>query len=461
MLFKSYPMINTECGIFGVISKNQITSIRCIEGMKNLQHRGRESYGISYFNNNKFTIEKEYGFVRNTIDTSIISNLWLGHVRYSTYGSNNNKKFTQPIYDNNKTLGEYIIAHNGNIPTYIWEKLQDKYDGCLDLNLVNNSDTTLLREYITFLVNLEKIINWRDIIVNIIDTIGGAYSIVIQTEKYTYLFRDSGGFKPLLYLRDDNTDAIIISSENYFLMKSSQDVESGSILKIDNKTFEINTIYKKKNIRKNYCAFEYLYFLRPNNIINNIDVNDFRKKIGVALSKQLSNSQVTKWKDAIVCGVPRSGLLFAKSFSSILDLDYQQFLQLNENYQHRSFILKTNKERLEACHRKFKLDKASINGKKIILIDDSIVRGNTLSYLISYLREGHPSEIHFISASPPIKSPCYFGIDFADIEELIVNRVSPDKLAEYYGIDSLMFLDIDNLQSKNMCRGCFTGDYPI
>lgn len=455
-------MINTECGIFGIISKTPIHSRLCVDGLKKLQHRGRESFGIAYNLKNKFYLEKHMGLVSPILENTM-SNYWLGHVRYSTSGNGVNHKFVQPIMGFNDSIGEFIIAHNGNIPEYIWKKLLKKNHE-LTLNLKENNDTLLLINYIYYLIKSKTAYNWKDIITNIINNIDGAYSIVIQTSNFTYLFRDKNIFKPLIFSKNENN--IIISSESCAITTSSHvsDVNVGEILEINNETLDISVLNKPILINKQTtpCSFEYLYFLREKSKVNGINVKDFRIHIGEKLAKQITNNNIiNKWKEAIVCGVPTSGICFAKSFSKSLNIEYNQFLELNNDYKYRSFILKTDKERLEACRKKFKLNSSTIKDRIIILVDDSIVRGNTLKYLISYIRSENPKEIHFISGSPPIKYPCNYGIDFPDIEELIVNKIKPENLANYYKIDSLTYLDIHNLSNSNMCKACFNGDYPI
>jgi len=458
-------MINTECGIFSIISKDPINSSQCVNGLKKLQHRGRESFGIAYIIDEKIYVEKRMGLVVSILE-GITSNIWLGHVRYSTSGCGEEMRFIQPQVCCN-IMESFALVHNGNIPDYIWKKLLISHPN-LSYNLKENNDTQLLIIYIEFLVNNNIANTWKNIIINIVNNIVGAYSIIIQTSSKTYLFRDKNAFKPLVYSKSDN--GIVISSENYLFEnpEKSKDVLPGEILQINNDTFEIEKLSNIKSQQITHCIFEYLYFLKDNNIINGISVNDFRTHIGVKLVNQISTNKLLfkSWENGIICGVPNSGICFAKSFSNNSNIEYKQFLKLNKNYSYRSFILKNNKDRLEACRKKFILDGEAIRGRVIILVDDSIVRGNTLSYLIRYIKEYSPKEIHFISGSPPIKYPCHYGIDFPDIEELIVNNIHPRNLADYYAIESLTYLDlhnlnVDGLNDNNICNACFTGKYSI
>ena len=476
-------MINTECGIFGCISNTYLPQDLCIDGLKNLQHRGRESFGISYLQGSNLLVEKYIGEVTD-ISYSQSSCLWLGHVRYSTSGNiKNNLQFTQPLlHTNNKYLGQYIIAHNGNIPQYVWNTLYKKYtDFVIPLDKTYN-DTQLLVLFIEFLAKKMGDIEylWKQILINILNDIPGAYSLVVLTLDETFLLRDKYAIRPLIYTEiNSNNNTIFISSENCAFSEDFpfKDVGAGEIIKINNNDLTTEKLYKiPENELIQNCVFEYIYFLRGGTTVDGISAKAFRSSLGVILSQQIrvqTQDIFDSWRenDALICGVPVSGIHFGNSMATALNLEYSQFLTKRTGYPYRSFIMKTTEERLEACKRKFQIQDNTIRDRVIVLVDDSIVRGNTLVFLVKFLKSYQPKEIHFISGSPPVKHPCHYGMDFPDIEELVANQIPRENLAQHFGLDSLTYLDINNLikitqkfdlsekNERKMCNACFTGNY--
>ena len=526
-------MIQTECGIFATLHKKKVNCQNVINGLKKLQHRGRESFGISFIsdiyntnlkinepNNNNEPIKtiKNDGLVKD-IDCDKLSYSWLGHVRYSTAGKkiitkkmneldNINSthydlfmKSCQPLISYSTHLGHYSLTHNGNIPHPIWIKIKDKYPTFVKELDNNTSDTLLLIALINHIAKIyyniagydyndnhnceDNFTLWSNVLEHIMKEIPGAYCLVIQTQYYFLIVRDKFGIRPLsLCLEYDNyfnnniINSISISSENCAFNKSPsspssnssnviewRDVKPGEIISINLKTLNIKTLFKMDKINIKHCVFEYIYFLRDNTIADNTLVKNFRHILGNKLSQQFTSSKslIDKWKqnNALVCGVPSSGINFGLGFANSLGLEYSQFLKKRADYPWRTFILGSNDKRLEACRKKFIVEGDDIKDKIIILIDDSIVRGNTVSYLIKYIKQFNPSEIHFISGSPPIKYPCNYGVDFPDIEELIANRIPVEKLSDHYEIDSLTYLDFEKLMDtkNNVCNACFTGNY--
>ena len=461
-------MIQTECGIFAIISKTNNDSGQLLKNLRKLQHRGRESFGISWFNDglydSKFTgvITDEHIDIPLTITNEsnesdiIYSKNWLGHVRYSTSASVQKLHFSQPI--TSKEYG-FSLAHNGNIPSSVWSKITLKYK--YNVSSQDTTDTYVLHGLMETL--LSRGISMIDLLKHIIENIEGVYSLVISTLNKTYICRDRFGVRPICYAFGE--DVIYISSESCALpndITAHYDVGPGEIIEINNDLLTINTIYKYANVNAKFCIFELIYFMRDESIVDSLYVKDFKNYIGKILAEQFLQKEFDK-DGAIVCGVPQSGILYGTSFSSHCKLDYVQFLERNNNYHLRTFILKTNKQRLEACKQKYCIS-TDIENKKVILVDDSIVRGNTLKHLISLVKSYKPKEIHFIVASPPIKHTCSYGVDFADIEELIANQMSIKEMVEYFGFDSLTYLDIDKIKqfdftNKHFCNACFTGNY--
>ena len=481
-------MVFTECGISAIIHKSTRNSSALFKSLKNLQHRGREAFGVSYLNNyGKLVVKKKKGIVTD-IDSlnNISSQFWLGHVRYSTTGNkegsdvNKFMESCQPIFSASSILNQYCIAHNGNIPSYIWENLKTLYETFQpDINTYQ-SDTLLLCDFIEYLakedyiknqyadISLSQTLIWKNVLITLMDVIPGACCLVIQTEDGFWAMRDRYGIRPLVMNENDN--GILIASESVAFDDNTgviKNIEAGQILYIANKSACIEFQYKYCNTETKHCVFEYLYFLRHNTTVNNLNVASFRMRVGDSLKDQIADSfpdLVKKWKEeeTVVCGVPTSGIVFGEGFAESMDLSYNQVLNKRDDYPWRTFILESNDKRIQACEKKYVIKPEDIKNKILILVDDSIVRGNTLTYLIKYIRlVAQPKEIHIISGSPPIKHPCRYGVDFPDIEELFANRVDIKDMPKQLNVESITYFDVENLLKleSNVCHACFTGDY--
>tara|TARA_Y100000389_G_C17451436_1_gene515094 strand:- start:929 stop:2476 length:1548 start_codon:yes stop_codon:yes gene_type:complete len=511
----------TECGIFCIISNKEIGFHYFIGSLKKIQHRGRDSWGVSYYKNNKFFNYKFIGLINNTLSNNklsiynINSKLWLGHVRYTTNGVLCNHqiqpiKFTINYKDVNEKniINDFTLAFNGNIPFKIFENIYLKYpdfkiiiDNLKSQNDLILNDTLIIIEFFKFIFlynsvnysanNDENIYNnIKKTIIEILNNIDGAFTIVLQTSKYTYVFKDKFGLRPGSIIKHNNNENIQITSESCVLDSNDNyniiNILPNTIYCINNDSLEINIIYENEYNYKQ-CIFEFLYFLNVETINNNIIISQFRKNVGKQLAIQISNTNnelFNKFElnNTIVCGVPKSGLLYAQGFCEYTNIKYEEFLQLkinkdkqnnknNENSNHeRTFILNTQVKRKNACKNKYQIND-TIKNKICILIDDSIVRGTTLNFLINYIKSFEPKEIHFISASPSIKYPCFYGVDFADIEDLYFNKSNLDLEKDTYlnidNMNSLTYLSLDNLKhvfnafetNKNICTSCFDGNY--
>ena len=456
-------VIQTECGLFASISIEPKPVAFTLEYLKKLNHRGRDCYGISYLDK-----EGEISFLKKRGDVDITkfspdeltltSTSFISHLRYATSGNKDRiQDYTQPFQSRNK-LGDYSLVHNGNIPDSIWTKFKDI---TFPEKLI---DTQKLIYYINYLSKYDRIKSWVDIARVLQEEVECAYCLLIQTKDKLIVIRDRFGFRPLS-MRITDTD-IIISSETTAMPASPvpfRDVKNGEILEITN-SLQVNSILMD-NRKQNNCLFEYIYFLRDTSIQDGISVVNFRWKLGEKIVKQLKETHpdvISSWKriDTVVSGVPSSGNYYGKSIADSLNLPYTQFLKKRKNYPWRTFILENDDKRLQACQKKYFLEKEEIEGKNIILVDDSIVRGNTLKYLVKYVKTANPKKIFICVASPMIISPCHYGVDFPDVEELIMTKTTPEKLAEELGIDGLFFLSVDNLQEykSNKCMNCFFRD---
>jgi len=465
--------IQTDCGIFGTVSTKYIQINTILDGLSKLQHRGRDCYGISLINNEKIEVLTFSGSVNtNTNTSSVINSLsWLGHLRYATSGAKDIDTILlncQPFLSRNG----YAIAHNGNIPQSVWNVLADKYND----KYYNSSstDTKKLIHFIDYLISNSSNIDWLSIIKNVLNEIPYAYSIAIQTNKGdTWLFKDRFGIRPMTLVKCD--DCCYFSSESVAFddidFSKLEDVLPGEIINI---TPDINIFHHQgiTSVAKQ-CVFEWIYFLRGDTIINKVKVDEFRVALGKCLSEQLKNKtysssgvSLSHWfleNNALVCGVPSSGVIYGKRLAYELGLEYNQFIEKKTNM--RTFILENNDKRIKACKEKYNIEDC-ITNKVIVIVDDSIVRGNTMKYLIKYIRSFSPKQIHLVSGCPPIARPCHYGVDFADIEELIINRIPDIKdLEKELDVDSLTYLnqnDLDIISNKmigGVCNGCMTNTY--
>lgn len=448
------------CGIFAVLSKNNAIHGKVVlEGLDKLQHRGRDCYGITYIENNIIKKLANNGAVNyfNSGTVDICSMSWMGHLRYATSGDkniDNTLQNCQPLVSENY---KYALAHNGNIPQEIWNNIYNIYQ-IKEFKLSNVVDTYKL------LLLLDKFVekynsHWKNILSEIIDIIPVAYSLVIQTNDTIWIARDRFGIRPLQIY--ETLDCWYVSSEDI----TFNNLENGKL--IPTKEGELINFsscrqhFQKTFNKKKECIFEYIYFMDKNSSVNGMKVLDFRIKLGMKLSESLKFLP----ESSLVCGVPQSGIIYGQTISTNLNLEYNQFILRKDDYKLRTFILENNSKRLASCKDKYDIDINIINGRDIVVVDDSIVRGNTIKYLVTLLKKGNPKSIHLVSGCPPIKYPCNYGVDFPDIEELLVNRVPENKLAFELGVESVNYLNIDHMKNiademiNGTCDACFTGNY--
>lgn len=458
--------IVTKCGLFGIISQKNNSNIQnyVISGLEKLQHRGQESTGISYYYDNKIIDYKGLGLVKDVyknIKDNNSYNCCIGHVRYSTSGNSKENLEsslieTQPI---NRNL--FALAHNGNIPNI--SSLIKKYQKYLSnqININKISDSLILSDIIyNLLIKFDtKLDHWLgQILIDIINKIPGVYCLLILYKNSIIAVRDRYGLRPLCY-GEYNGD-FAISSESCALQHFSKikDINPGEIIRFTDK---IEIIYQYSENKNVLCLFEYIYFLNPKTEADDHQVYDTRYQSGKILADQ------DKIKgDYIVIGIPNTGIAGGKGYADKSGLKYEQWIIKNKNYQ-RSFIEPNNKDRSRVCSQKYIYNWDKLKNKKIILIDDSIVRGNTMKAIIKLLRENGVQEIHLRVNSPPVISPCYYGIDIPSYDELIANKMNIEEIKNYINVDSLSYLDLNkiikmmkNTNSKyNLCCSCFTNKY--
>ncbi|WP_291582279.1 amidophosphoribosyltransferase [Clostridium sp. UBA6640] len=445
-----------ECGVYGIfnLGDNLDVARRTYYGLYALQHRGQESSGIVTYNGKKMKCHKDMGLVSEVFNNEILNQLTghsaVGHVRYSTAGDSSVKN-AQPVLGEFK-LGNIAIAHNGNLinADIIRELLEDS--GCI-------FQTSIDSEVILNLIARGAKKGILNAVVDTVQAIKGSFGIVILTENELIGVRDPHGIRPLCLGKIG--ESYVIASESCALDATGaeyvRDIEPGEIVVINNEGIKsIN--FAEKSI-KAICSFEYIYFARPDTIIDGISVHSSRVKAGKKLYEEYP-------VDAdIVVAVPDSGVSAAMGYAKASGIPYEIGL-IKNRYIGRTFITPCQEERENAVNVKLNVLKENVEGKKVVLIDDSIVRGTTSKRLVELLRKAGAKEVHFRVCSPVVKFPCYFGIDTPYRKGLIGANMKVEEIREIIGADTLGYLTQKGLleclgKGEGFCLGCFDGEYPI
>ena len=448
--------IHEECGVFGVMSPEpcDVTSISYY-GLYALQHRGQESCGIVVNDDGVFDSYKNLGLVSEVFTGEALASLpqgrmAVGHVRYGTTGANNRNN-CQPIEVNHQK-GRMAIAHNGNLSNAAELRNELELSGAI---FHTTSDT----ETIAYIITKERLktASIEDAVSNAMNILDGAYSLVLMSPQKLICARDPYGFRPLCYGKTPD-GMYIIASESCAVKAVGgeviRDVEPGEIL-----VFSKNGIVSRKEHcgkkDKKLCIFEYIYFARPDSVIDGVSVHTARVMAGRVLAK-------THPVEAdIVIGVPDSGLDAALGYSQESGIPYGIGLIKNK-YIGRTFI--SPEDRLDKVKIKLSAVTDAVNGKRVVLIDDSIVRGTTSGRIVKLLREAGAKEIHMRISSPPFLHPCYYGTDIDSEEHLIACKHTVSEISDIIGADSVGYLPVEKLQNLTgncgFCDACFGGKYP-
>ena len=450
--------IHEECGVFGVLASEptDVASI-CYYGLYALQHRGQESCGIVVNDDGVFASYKDLGLVSEVFTAENLSRLPKGtmavaHARYGTTGATNRNN-CQPIEVNHQK-GRMALAHNGNLSNAAELRNTLELAGAI---FHTTSDT----ETIAYIVTRERLKtpSIEDALSAAMNTLDGAYSLVLMSPQKLICARDPYGFRPLCYGKTQD-GMYVVASESCALhavgAEFVRDVEPGEIL-----VFSRNGVVSRREHcgekNKKLCIFEYIYFARPDSRIDGVSVHAARIRAGSVLAK-------THPVDAdIVIGVPDSGLDAALGFSQESGIPYGIGLIKNK-YIGRTFISPGQNARLDQVKIKLSAIEESVRGKRVVLIDDSIVRGTTSGRIVKLLREAGATEIHMRISSPPFLHPCYYGTDIDSEEHLIACKHSVAEIAEIIGADTLGYLPVTELGALTgngqYCSACFSGDYP-
>ncbi|PWB50370.1 MAG: amidophosphoribosyltransferase [Candidatus Methanoperedenaceae archaeon] len=449
--------MHEECGIVGVSFKEETSAALSIYyALFALQHRGQESAGITVHDGNQVRTLKGMGLVPDVFNRADIQKLkghvGIGHVRYSTTGSSKIEN-CQPLLVSFKS-GTIAIAHNGNLVNSKELRTELEKEGRIFLS---DSDT----EVIAHLLVKELLhSSLEDAVKEVMRQLVGSYSLAILIDKTLIVIRDPLGIKPLCLGCLDNGYVVASESVAIDILNGQliRDIAPGEMLVFSNGSYESHTLIKSKNTA--HCVFEYIYFARPDSVIDGQLVYNVRMRIGEMLFKEHP-------ADAdIVSPVPDSGITYAIGFSKKSGVDYMEGLMKNR-YIGRTFIMPGQDMRETAVRLKLNAIKPNIDGKSIVLIDDSIVRGTTSRRIIDMIRKSGTREVHMRIASPPIISPCYLGIDMATREELIAAHKSVKGVEALIDADSLGYLSIDGLVKSvgipmdDLCLGCLSGIYPV
>lgn len=447
--------LHEECGVFGISLNKPSNDVihKMYLGLFSLQHRGQESCGIAY-KNEEITVIKERGLVAGRffeqLPDNVDTHLAIGHVRYSTCGASNLINAQPLLFNCNK--GDIAIAHNGNIPGSA--KIKEEL-----IQLGSIFQTSSDSEILVHLLSRIPGNDFETSLVSALNHLPGAYSMLILHGETLIAFRDPNGFRPLSYGKIEG-GYVFASESNALDIINAEDVteiEPGEIIFCTN-----GTIRKKRFAeftKASQCIFELIYFSRPDSNVFNEPVHEFRMKAGRKLAKK------SKYKSDIVISVPDSGNSAALGFSREMNIPFE-FGLIRNHYTGRSFIKPGQSKREESVKIKLNPVVSVIEGKKIAVVDDSLVRGTTSSKIVSMLKEAGAKEVHMYLSSPEIIGSCYFGIDTPTTKELISSSHTPEQIAKKIGADSVTFLSIDDLKScvkkpDSFCYGCYTGKYPI
>ena len=441
------------CGITGIFAPGHDAARLAFFGLYALQHRGQESAGIAVSDGGTITSHREMGLLSAIFDEEILAGLGghiaVGHTRYSTSGSSVVVN-AQPLLETTE-IGDFAFAHNGNLTN------TDELRAAL-------SPTTILQASSDSEVFAKVIVEsdgpMMDRITSIMDRARGAYSVVLCTRGELYAFRDPWGVRPLC-LGTYGEGGYVVASESCALAtlgaKYVRELAPGEIIKID-KT-GLTSIVVPTEEATGLCMFEYIYFSRPDSTLNERTIYVARHEMGKELAKEHP-------VDAdVVMAVPDSAIPGGIGYAAQSGLPYVEGL-IKNRYIGRTFISPDQTMRARGVQLKFNPVAENLRGRRVIVVDDSIVRGTTTPRIVELLREAGATEVHVRVTSPPIKHPCFLGVDMASYDELIAANYTVDEIRQKIGADSLGYLSLDGLvratgrKREEMCLGCLTGEYP-
>ena len=456
-----FDKVHEECGVFGIAApegKEISAAHDAYTALFALQHRGQEAAGIAVNKNGVIHCHKDTGLVSAVFNQDILDNMpgsmAIGHVRYSTTGDTRREN-AQPISITH-VKGNLAVAHNGNLVNAGELRREIELDG----GIFRSSNDTEVLVY-TIVKERLKCGSIEEAVMNTMHRIEGAYSLVVMSPRKLIAARDPHGFRPLCIGLLDN-DCYIFASETCALdalgAKFIRDVEPGEVCVVENG--ELRSMHCGIECKSSACVFEYIYFARPDSIIDGASVELARQEAGKYLSIEHPVGA------DVVIGVPDSGIPAAIGYAKFSGIPYGVGL-IKNRYIARTFIQPGQDKRERSVRLKLNALRTAIEGKRVIMVDDSIVRGTTSGIIINLLRNAGAKEIKLCISSPPVRYPCFFGIDTAERKQLIAAKYSTEEICKMIGADALHYLSqeglaesISELKKTDMCFACFDGIYP-
>lgn len=453
-------LIHEECGIFGIYdpSGNCDVASSTYYGLFALQHRGQESCGIAVNDRGVITYHKDVGLVRDVFSKEELEKLGqgqiaIGHTRYSTFGTVNQTN-AQPLVVRH-VKGQMALAHNGNLTNA--PELREKLELQGAIFHTTNDSEIIAYEIIQERLHTSSI---EEAIENAMDTLEGAYSLVVMSPEKLIAARDATGFRPLVMGKLAN-GAIVFASETCALdslgAEYVKDLDAGEIVVVDKNG--VRSIRSHVKPIKHMCVFEYIYFARPDSVMEGISVHAARKQAGRILAKEHPI-------DAdVVIGVPDSGLDAALGFAEESGIPYEIGFSKNK-YIARTFIQPAQSMRENAVRMKLNVIASVVKDKRVVMVDDSIVRGTTSARIVALLKDAGAKEVHVRISAPPFISPCYYGTDIDSKKNLIACKYTQKEICEQIGADTLGYLSVEGAKEMakhdgcDFCVGCFTEHYP-
>jgi amidophosphoribosyltransferase len=453
--------LHEECGVFGIYGHADAGALAVL-GLHALQHRGQEAAGVVTCDNGQFIAERHSGLVgdifgRNSpAAANLKGRVAVGHVRYSTAGGSNVRNI-QPIYAD-LAGGGLAIAHNGNLTNADTLRTELVEQGSI---FQSTSDT----ETIVHLAARSAKTRIVDKLVDALAQVEGAYSLVALTDKRLIGARDPFGVRPLVLGELDG--APILASETCALdiigASYVRDIKPGEVVVIDETGIESHFPFKPQQHR--FCVFEYIYFARPDSVVEGRSVYEARKAIGRVLAGEAPVAA------DLVVPVPDSGVPAALGYATAAGIPFELGI-IRNHYVGRTFIEPSDHIRHLGVRLKHSPNRAKIQGKRVVLVDDSIVRGTTSKKIVEMMREAGAAEVHFRITSPPYAHSCFYGVDTPNTDELLAHRMDVEEMRKFVGADSLAFISMDglyramgegrrNAEKPQFCDACFNGDYPI
>ena len=462
-------VLREACGVFGILSPGAPVAHLTYDGLYALQHRGQESAGMAVADGTDLTVVKDMGLVTNVFTehtlVALSGHLAIGHTRYSTTGSSTWAN-AQPVHRSLPDGGHFALAHNGNLTNTA--ALAEKA-GMLPGTVSSDSDA--LAELLA-----QAMAGGADLVtalLNVLPEAEGAFSLVLTDGQRLIGVRDPHGFRPLCLGRTSSPDGLVLASESPALdivgASFERDVEPGELAVIEpDRTVRSLRPFPGPAPERKLCVFELVYFARPDSVLEGREVYGARQRMGEQLAVEAPLPPPLPGNErcpVLVMGVPDSGLPSAEGFARASGLPYGQGLVKNR-YIGRTFIAPDQDQRDRGVRRKLNPLRENIRDTRLVVLDDSIVRGTTSQQLVTLLRNAGAAEVHLRITSPPYKWPCFYGIDTGDPSELIAAKKSVEEIRQFIEADSLAYLSIEGLLATvrggggGFCTACLTGDYP-